>query len=401
MSVTEGQARGARAQSGPEGRVQNIADNSSTPRKSGDFRDQSYVERYELLDFLRLHSVRRRQRFCMARAFGDEVRVISNADGRYGYSGLQTCGSVTCPSCGPRIAQHRREEITMGLDSWQRGHGGRILFGTLTLRHNARQSHAELADAIAKCWSRATGGRGWVDDRRSHGIEHVIRVWETTYGFENGWHVHVHFLLLVGPGFSEPDALLKSMFRRWRLAALALGLGEPLMKQGSDLHEVYGSDVAEQLGVYFAKQSAEQGRDTADAMGWEMAGGDGKLRGAGLAPGTLLRMAAAAGGKYLARWNEYELSMYKRRTIAWSRGSREDLGLDIELSDEEIAEKAELEALLEHIRMPSRVFRRIATTKGMRSELLDVVQVFGAIRAVMWLRDRGFEVYDDVQEDEV
>jgi hypothetical protein len=395
LTAIRGQADEVGAAVGGGAAVQNIADNSSLPRNSADVRTPAYRDRFRLLDWLRRNSVRPRQRLCMAAAYGDTVKIVSSKEREFAYTGLQTCGSITCPNCGPRIGAFRRDEITMGLDSWVRGHGGRILFGTLTLRHNRSQSHAELADAISKCWGRATGGKGWVDDRRSHGIVHTIRVWETKFNDENGWHVHVHFLLLVEHGRSDSDALIASMFRRWRRAALSLGLGAPLLRQGTDLHEVTGDEAAEQLGGYLAKESVQRGRASAEAMGWELTNTDGKFRGESLGPIELLKLAAAGVEGYRAIWNEYEASMKKRRSIAWSKGARADLGLDIELTDEEIAEKAELEAILEHVVMPARVYRRIARTAGMRAELLDVVREFGGVTAVLWLRARGFNVYDD------
>jgi hypothetical protein len=163
---------------------------------------------------------------------------------------------------------------------------------------------------------------------------------------------------------------------------------------------VTGEEAAAQLGTYFAKESASKGAGSAESMGWEMSNNDGKIRGDSFSPGLILRLAAAGVDGYLRLFNEYELSMKKRRSIAWSRGARADLGLDIELTDEEVTEREELEALLEHVQIPARVFRRIARTSGMRSELLDMVRKFGGQAAVMWLRLRGFEVYDDPQEDE-
>lgn len=382
-----------------QGGLENNADNSSSPRKQAEVEAPEYQERYRLLDFLRTNTRRRRQGLCLAAAFAAEVKVVSSKEGKYAYTGLQTCGSITCPACGPRISAHRREEIRMGLDSWTRGHGGKILFGTLTLRHNRTQTHDELANAIAKCWSRATGGSSWLADRKSHGIVHIIRIWETKWNPVNGWHVHVHFLLLVKDGWAVPADLLKSMFGRWRMAAIAAGLAAPMML-GSDLHEVTGDEAAEQLGTYFAKDAEMKGKQTAEQMAWEMSNSDGKIRGAGFTPGLILQLAAAGVGDFLPLFNEYELSMKKRRTIAWSRGSREDLGLDIELTDEEVTERDELQALLEHVTIPARVFRRIARTKGMRSELLDVVREFGGLTAVLWLRRRGFEIYDDQPEEE-
>jgi hypothetical protein len=328
----------------------------------------------------------------MAQAVGDRVTVVNSPKAGVRYAGVQTCGSITCPWCGPKIGQKRREEITAAVDS-HRYWGGKVLFGTLTLRHDKSQRHADLADAVAKCWHAATGGRGWARDRRSHGIIGNVRVWETTFSEENGWHVHVHFLLFVKGEWARPKGLLASMFARWRQGALRLGLSAPLVI-GQDLHEVTGKEAADQLGTYFAKEAVTKGQDEATAMGWELTNPNAKKRGS-VTPGEVLMLAVAGFEVWRLRWAEFERSMEGRRTIAWSKGLREELGLDVEMTDAEIAQAEEEDPTETLLVLPGRVFRQIARQVGMRAELLDVCREFGASTASLWLVARGYELYDD------
>lgn len=350
------------------------------------------------MDFLRRESVKKRQRACQAKPSGDSVSVRYSPSMGAGFAGLQSCGSVTCPHCGSKIAAKRRDDINKGVCSW-RAAGNDVLFGTFTLRHTKQHSFDFLQSAIAKCWAAVTGGRGWLRDLREHGIRGTLRVWETTHNDKNGWHVHVHFLLFVDglraemPGDRERQgervqALLRSMFARWGAAAKRLGLGAPNLR-GQDLHVVTGHDV-DVLGGYFAKQV---GAD--DNMGDEMSGGPTKTRGGSRSPRQILDAsyredAAELDAGSMALWNEYELGMQGRRTIAWSKGLRDLLGLDDELTDQEIAdqeaEDAESACLILENPEWSKVVRY-----GLRGDLLEKVSTLGAELAKQWLANRGVE----------
>jgi hypothetical protein len=323
----------------------------------------------------------------------DTVRVLDSPTGGVRFAGVQTCGSITCPNCGPKIGAKRREEITAAVDS-HRHWGGRVLFGTLTLKHDRSQRHADLSDAISECWHAATGGRGWARDRRAHGIIGSVRVWETTWTRQHGWHVHVHFLLFLDEAWTPPKKLLGSMFTRWRTRALRLGLGAPLVI-GQDLHEVTGEEAADKLGVYFAKESVGRGRAAAESMGWELTHPESKNRAGSAAPSEILELASWGVPEFKPLWNEYEKSMAGRRSIAWSKGLRQELGLDIEPSDAEIAQAEEDDPVTVLLTLPGRVFRQIARQPGMRAELLDVCRDFGASTAELWLVARGYELWDD------
>jgi hypothetical protein len=322
----------------------------------------------------------------MRRTVGKTVG-IKVGEGSAGYSGLAHCGRVLCPNCGPQISAVRRTEINTAVTNW-RASGGRVLFGTLTLRHNRSQPFRLLVSAIGKAWRAATGGRTWIEDRREHGLEHFIRVWEEKWSIENGWHLHVHFLLFIEKDTeAHPELLLAAMFGRWRDSAKGSGLDAPWLR-GQDLHEVIGEN-ADALGFYFAKQSTENGDDTASEIAWELTGSNTKTRGDSFTPAEIRALATGGDDSMQALWAEYEQGMKGRRTIAFSRGLREEL--DVKSEQEIVDEELGGETVLT---MPTASWLKFSRRPGARRELLDHVDDFGAASAVAWLRSNGFSAWE-------
>lgn len=312
----------------------------------------------------------------MTRPLGSTVGIRLSAVG-VGVAGVMRCGKTICPSCGPRIAAERRRDIERAVDAW-RASGRTVLFLTLTLRHSLRDSLSDLVAARTGGWRAATGGRGWLRDRRQFGIAHTIRALEEKWSMTTGWHAHVHALLFIdhAPGSSGvADAVagvLPSMFSRWSGFAVASGLGAPLLA-GQDLHEVTGDEAGAVLGEYFAKQAAGTSDTPAADMAWEMSNPNGKLRGESFTPGELLDLAAGGDDTCASLWSEYERAMKGLNTITWSRGLRDELGLEDELTDEEIAEAevgTEEDTVLS---MTARSWMKLAGMPGARHELLRLV----------------------------
>jgi len=377
-SAAEGGSAGS-AQRGAQ-RLENTTDNSSPPRLPS-------ASKWAKLDWLRVESSVKRQRSCMSRPLGKTVGVRLTS-GVAGISGVMHCGRVACPNCGPRIGAVRREEINRAVSVW-RERGGVVLFLTLTLRHDRGQSFEELTGALSSCWAAATGGKQWVKDRARHGIAHTLRVWEEKWSIANGWHTHVHALLFLDPAADEaPDVsdLLASMFARWARKAVSLGLGAPLLR-GQDLHVVEGdADAAEMVGSYFAKQVLD---DAAESMAWELSNPNGKGSGDSFTPAELLELAVGGDPEMARLWGEYERGMTGRRTIAWSKGLRDAVGLDDEKSDQDIADEELSTEEDTVISMTARSWMRLSGTAGHRRELLRLVTVDGPDVALDWLRSLG------------
>lgn len=347
------------------------------------------ASKWEKIDWLRVESTVKRQRSCMSRPLGKSVG-IRVSEGVAGVSGVMHCGRIACPNCGPRIGADRRQDINRAVENWRAG-GGVVLMLTLTLRHHKGQRFAELAGAMSGCWAAATGGRGWVKDRQLHGIAGTVRVWEEKWSIASGFHCHVHALLFLdAPTDDTPEisTLLASMFGRWARAAVAQGLAAPLMI-GQELHLVTGDDAGEQLGGYFAKQAEDTASKTAESMAWELSNPNGKAAGDSFTPAEILEYAVGGDDTMAAVWAEYEQGMIGRRTIAWSKGLRDLVGLDAEKTEQEAADQETSTKEDTVLSMTARSWLRLSSARGKRYELLRLVTQESPEAALAWLHSLG------------
>src|SRR5690606_30398074 len=122
--------------------------------------------------------------------------------GKARYTGLMACGARCCPVCGPALYARNGADIAQCVRAWTEGYGGSVLLGTFTAGHEYREDLASSTALIAKAWAAVTSGRGWVADRRAHGVAHWVRVFEEKWSPSSGWHAHLHYLLFVEPGYA-------------------------------------------------------------------------------------------------------------------------------------------------------------------------------------------------------
>lgn len=328
----QGKAAIAAAQRAPEAPLENIANNSSpfVPDSRPDKRKERFSARYWLWDFSTLSRVRNCGRRTHTETGSVAVRL---SEGRAGYAGVQTCGSVWVdPVCNAKIMARRALEIGAAVETWQGlGHG--VAMMTFTLRHHKRQRLGGLWDVVSKAWASVTSGKGWVSDK-GLGVEGFLRVTEVNVGL-NGWHVHIHALIFLDGSFSAGnlEKLHASMTRRWVSAAKRLGLAAPLVV-GQDC-KLITSAADKELGQYLAKavhgghavglefthsQSKRARRDHSTVSVW-----------------TLLDNARDGIDEAVQLWQEFERVSKGKRQISWSQGLRKRLQLAAEKTDEEIA----------------------------------------------------------------
>lgn len=276
-----------------------------------------------------------------------------------GLSGLASCGSVwACPVCSAKIATRRAEDLA-DVMRFALGQGCRASMVTLTMRHHEGQTLKECWDALSKAWAAVTSGKQWRSDQAKYGFalitdhqhvepkagaacvvcdrskrEHEVQIpWvkavEVTRG-RNGWHVHVHALLIWGQPIPHDQAqhVGERMWRRWDRALQRNGFESLQEAGGLDVRMASlkpGNDSG--LHEYFVKLSHE------------ITGGQAKLaKGGGRTPFQMLTDALANGeAADVHAWWEWEKSSRGRRQIAWSKGLREWAGLGREQTDEEIA----------------------------------------------------------------
>lgn len=249
------------------------------------------------------------------------------------YTNIQYCGSVwTCPVCGSMIRRVRAAEVEEAITRWQaQGRGAYLV--TATLRHWLADDLATSLEVLGKAWHSTTSGKRWQRFKKDFGIAGYIRALEVTYSDANGWHPHYHFLF-----FTENEATAEGqrelegvLLERWQ---------KFVVKHGGRLPNTHGIDVrpvdhnGRAAALYVAK-IAEGGNVALELSRADLKESD---EAQSVTPFQLLDLDTP---KHKALWNNYCQAIKGKRSVFFSRGLRERLGLSTDRTDEEIVEELE------------------------------------------------------------
>ena len=324
---------------------------------------------------------------------GAEVEVKSNGELAH-FAGLKVCGLVwVCPVCAPKIRQARAEEIGSALRSAiDQGMG--VEFLTLTFRHHAGQSLAQLLDADAKAWNSTIKSRPLRAALQALGYLGLVQAHEVTHG-RNGWHPHRHISLLFARPLTDNERgdLEDLIWRTWDGRLRRQGLSS-LRGPGTVLKRC---TAAEGLGWYLTKV------DGKTALGLEMARADLKTgRLGGRTPQELLADALDGGeARDVHLWKEYEQATFGRKLITWTPGLRKQLVDQAdEVEDQELAEATVGGEVMAVLELPAWRIVRTASPGG-----VEALQAAEAGRATLeaylrstvpaggwWMREGAGEV---------
>ena len=367
--------------------LENNANNSSPPppgtARDGSRRDRRYMLRsvlWTFSDLARLHKCGR-------------TRVTGFVGVRYsgggaGFAGLASCGSVwACPVCSAKILARRSLEIGVGLLTWE-SDGGRLVMGTLTMRHHKGHRLSQEWDALGSAWANVMRSRVWTKWLARLGSPGLVRVVEVTYG-ANGWHVHLHFVLLVA-GTTTHE--LVSEFSAWVTAkwsrALVLAGMPGALVRGQDVHLVRGVEAATEVGQYLVKSSAY---GSAESLGRELMGTWSKTARSphGTEPAWSLAEDFGRSGEadLLDLWNEYERGSKGKRQCTWSKGLRDLLAVGAEISDEDVA--AEVLGDVDLVRITAEGWTAALRSHEPTSRILAAVEHGGVAGLTAYLDDHG------------
>lgn len=290
-----------------------------------------YYLQAEARRLLPTHRIRSCHRFRVPGKSTVDV-MYSPLVGKAHYKNLMHCDSVwICAVCSSKITERRREELSAALATTKLT----PILITYTLRHHAGDSLFSLLKAILAAFHDFKSGAGWQLMRRDFCMVGSIRSLETTHG-ENGWHPHIHDLVLIEAPLtdSKMEWFISQHKKRWNLM---------IERQGRDASWVHGVDIrAARLDVtqYVAKfghQPVSTGwtieQELTKAPVKKGKGEDGRT------PHQLLADSAAgdeiAGNLFI----EYANSLKGKKQLVWSKGLRASLGLDArEPTDSELAE---------------------------------------------------------------
>lgn len=194
--------------------------------------------------------------------------VLTETDGVRGnrvrhFSGLRLCGSRQCPRCAQIIAMERARQLEAGLRYWftstnEGGQNRGVVFLTLTMKHSNDDQLDHLLTALKTAKDAVfrnyayTNVRGIRQRFRIAGTASTI---EVTWGHKNGWHPHLHLLLMLDrPTTAEDIARLGiALYECWKHALQRLGIDTSLSH--TDIRPVRNDDSARYVAAYLNKSA--------------------------------------------------------------------------------------------------------------------------------------------------
>lgn len=245
--------------------------------------------------------------------------------------GVHRCGSSwSCPICTPVVRERRAMEIDLGVSvALAEGNGSEL--ATITVPHLRQHRLQDRLPDVSTALRQILKGAPWDRRKERLGYFGAIRSIEVTWG-RNGWHPHVHALMLFEDPLSADERLdLRDwMHGRWEKVCADRHFGRLHQRHGIDVRPVA---TGSELGGYLTKV---EGGWTA---GRELARSDSKTSTKGLSPWQLLSTVVETGEADHARlWQEYERATFGRQSLVWSPGLRARLlGRDESPSDVELA----------------------------------------------------------------
>jgi hypothetical protein len=279
---------------------------------------------YQLRDKLRPFQWQR-QRDCGARRIDRLNPQITASGGRAHMVGVLRCGNVhTCPTCRATIAGVRRDEVKRAVE-WH-GHEG-VRMVTLTLRHGMGDDLRQLRRGLANAWRKFASGAPWLRAKAEWGLVGSIRALEVTYG-RNGFHPHLHVLLLVRDG-AAVDRSTEWIVTRWQNCVRdTLGPSHvPDDEHGAELTRcnAKAGDYITKLGLEVSDGGTKAGRAGRLSV-WQLGRKAARLRG-----------QQATDDAAPQAWREFVRGIRGARQLTWSRGLKKAAGIE-ERSDQEITQ---------------------------------------------------------------
>lgn len=274
-------------------------------------------------------------------------------------SRIKTCGSVwACPVCSAKVAETRRRELVHAMVQHTAA-GGHAYLVTLTFPHYIGQTLAELMEPFTKARQSFQNCKTWKAVMARAEKVGVVNSLEVTYGAGNGWHPHLHMLVLCQPGAfgeGEPDDsgrlsshaidhLRGEWVRHLEKRRLVDGANRSWANQ-------YALDV--RGGKMAAEYIAKWGHDQAWGLSSELTSAHAKTGhrdtwGAQhhYTPFQLLAMAGTGDGHAMCAFREFVAEFDGRRMLTWSRGLKDHFGI-AEMDDDQAAAQEELALPDEH-----------------------------------------------------
>jgi hypothetical protein len=304
------------------------------------------------------------------------------------FRGLFRCKSRHgCVYCARKVAYTTQEEMKAVCAAFLEAHPkGAIGFLTATVPHKIQTLLEDSLDVVLKAWRSVRQGR-LATRLKSLGMAGYIRALDVTYGGNNGWHPHIHALVLFErkPSDIQLETIEGEMFNRWNTYVQRRGFPPVSAKRFRLERSRQIHDVAR----YCAEAS---GTRTWSSVARELAVGV-KLKSKGFTPAALYVKAAHGEDWAVDKVHEFERVTYNRKFVTWSRLARKlraQVEPNVPPSDLEDTESTAVFFL------PVWMYRRLRSMPG-AFDILDMVFAVGTTSSKttdyagreVWAYERG------------
>jgi hypothetical protein len=230
------------------------------------------------------------------------------------FRGLFRCKSRHgCMYCARRTAAITQHEMLGVCRLFLEEHPqGSIGFLTATIPHRLHTALADSLDVVLKAWRAIRQGR-LAKRLTALGMAGYIRALDVTYGGNNGWHPHIHALVLFEqtPSDLELAKLTTELYTRWNSYVQRAGF--PPVR--SERFQLERSRSVPDVSRYCA---AASGTAEYSKIARELDVGL-KLRWKGVSPAALYIKAAHGEDWALDKVHEFEDVAHGRKFVTWSK----------------------------------------------------------------------------------
>ena len=288
----------------------------------------------------------------------DNVSIQKTANGSR-WNGISVCGSVwACPVCSMRIMMERQEQVMTAM-STHRSRGGSVMMSTITFSHKKFDSLKGTIERFSKALGRMKASRKYKNLKESIGFKGSIRALEITHG-SNGWHPHTHDLIFIDSTLSPSEVLAfqESLFDLWFQFCKKYNLGLPTKEHGVKVDFRQDDNCSDAIGAYITK------------WGNEITSSHTKIsKGSSRSPWQILETLTVWNHSDAKLWREYVEAMHGRAMLHWSKGLKDELGVN-DISDQDIAEGNDGHEILEELVVTRSEFYAICRLKK-QAQVLD------------------------------
>lgn len=304
------------------------------------------------------------------------VDIYKHPEGKRAYyDGLMICGMIwICPVCAARITEERRQELSraLGMSDYA------PYLVTYTLRHNRNDALEPMLNGMLDAFRKMKSGKAWQWLKDEYAWLGSVRSLEVTYG-NNGWHPHLHELVLLEKSISIPaqNGLKNDLRRKWRAALNKSGISADWA------HSVDLRGTDEDVQDYIAKFGYAPIRENWGIAHEVTKQPVKKAKQGGRTPTQLLYDYGMGDIQAGRLWKVYAQAFQGKKQLVWSKGLRVLLGIGVEVSDEEIASNIPNEAVFLSRLTPDEW--RAIIRGDLRAEVLDAASEFEAADFKRWL----------------